>query len=142
MICKFSINPSTNPNSSTVSHVTGVGSGITTNPEKLRAKWEWLTSMNKHKISSFLGLCMNYRWFISGFVNIAKLLTKCMKEKQAFQWTPEVEATFQTLKEALCTAPILAYQQPRERFVVDTDTSNIGLEERYHKYRTDKDKSE
>jgi hypothetical protein len=71
---------------------------------------------------------MYCRWFISGFTNIAKPLTKLTEEKQAFQWTPEVETTFQTLKEALCTAPILAYLQPRERFVTDIDTSNIGTE--------------
>jgi hypothetical protein len=51
-----------------------------------------------------------------------------MEEKQAFQWTPEVEAAFQTLKEALCTAPIFAYLQPRERFFVDTDASNVRIE--------------
>jgi hypothetical protein len=38
-----------------------------------------------------------------------------------------VEATFQNVKEALCIAPILAYPQPRERFVVDTDASNFGI---------------
>jgi hypothetical protein len=55
-----------------------------------------------------------------------KLLTK-LTEKQAFQWTPEVEAGFQTLKESLCAAPILAYLQPREMFLVVTDTSNIRI---------------
>jgi hypothetical protein len=28
---------------------------------------------------------------------------------------------------ALCTAPILAYPQPGERFIVDTDASNVGI---------------
>jgi hypothetical protein len=70
---------------------------------------------------------MYYRWFVSGFTYIAKLLTKLMEEKQAFQWTPEVEAAFRTLKEALCAAPIFAYPQPGERFIVDTDTSNVGI---------------
>jgi hypothetical protein len=40
-----------------------------------------------------------------------KLLTKLVEEKQAFQRTPEVEATFQTLQAAFCTVPILAYPQ-------------------------------
>jgi hypothetical protein len=31
------------------------------------------------------------------------------------------------LKQVLCTAPILAYPQPRERFIVDTDVSNVGI---------------
>jgi hypothetical protein len=53
-------------------------------------------------------------------------LTKLI-EKQAFQWTPEMEAAFQSPKDALCTAPILVYSQPRERFVVGTDASNVGI---------------
>jgi hypothetical protein len=50
-----------------------------------------------------------------------------MEEKQAFQWPPEVKASFQTPKEALCTAPILAYPQPGERCIVDTDASNVRI---------------
>jgi hypothetical protein len=69
---------------------------------------------------------MYYGWFISGFANIAKLLTTLTEEKQAFQWTPEVEAAFQTLKGVLCAAPILTYPHPGERFIVDTDASNFG----------------
>jgi hypothetical protein len=51
-----------------------------------------------------------------------------MEEKQTFPCVfSEVEAAFQTLKEALCTVPISAYPQPRERFSVDTDASNVGI---------------
>jgi hypothetical protein len=42
------------------------------------------------------------------------------------KWRSEV--TFQTLNKALCTAPILAYPPPRERFVVDKEVSNVGIE--------------
>jgi hypothetical protein len=72
---------------------------------------------NRHEVRSFLGLCTYY----------AKLLTRLMEEKQAFQWTSEVDTTFQALKEALCTAPILAYPQPGEKFIDDTDASNISI---------------
>jgi hypothetical protein len=75
--------------------------GITTDPEKLKAVREWPTPRNKHEIISFLGLCTYYRRFISGFANIAKPLTKLMEQKQAFQWTLDVEAAFQTLKGAV-----------------------------------------
>jgi hypothetical protein len=70
---------------------------------------------------------MYYRRFISGFADIAKPLTRLTEKKRAFQWTPKVETTFQTLKEALCTAPILAYPQPGGKFIVDTDASNVGI---------------
>jgi hypothetical protein len=62
--------------------------------------WNW---------RSFLGLCIYYKWFISSFTNIAKLLTKLVEKKQAFQRAPEVEATFQTLKEAFCAVPMLTH---------------------------------
>jgi hypothetical protein len=88
---------------------------------------EWSTPKNKYEIRSCLVLFTHYRCFICSFINTAKPLTKLTEEKQAFLWTPEVEAAFQMLKEALCTAPILAYPQPRERFIVDTDVSNVGI---------------
>jgi hypothetical protein len=56
-----------------------------------------------------------------------KPVTKLTQEKQTSQRTPDVEAAFQTLKDVLCTAPVLAYLQPRGRFFVDTDTSNVEI---------------
>jgi hypothetical protein len=87
----------------TVSH-----EGITTDIEKLKAVCEWSTQKNKHRIRSFLGLSTYCGRFTSGFANVAKPLTKFTEWKQAFQWTPEVEAAFETIKETLCTVPILA----------------------------------
>jgi hypothetical protein len=49
-----------------------------------------------------------------------------------------MEAAVQRLKEALCTAAILTYPQPRERFVVDTGRATSCLEEHCPKYRTDR----
>jgi hypothetical protein len=101
--------------------------GITTNPEKLKAVREWPTPKNKHEIRNLLGLCTYYRRFISGFADIAKPLTKLTEQKQSFQWTPEAKAAFQMLMGALCGALVLAYPKPGERFIVDTEASNIGI---------------
>jgi hypothetical protein len=101
--------------------------GISTDPEKLKAVRKWSTPKNKHGIRSFRGLCTYYRRFIPGFANIAKPLTKLTEPKKTFKWTSEVEAAFKTLKESLCTALILAYIQPGERFIVDTDATNVGI---------------
>jgi hypothetical protein len=84
---------------------------------------------NKYEIRSFLGLCTHYKWFTYSFAHTVKLVTELTEKKQALQWMPEVEAAFQTLKEALCTAPILAYPQPRERFITETDVHNVGIGE-------------
>jgi hypothetical protein len=95
--------------------------------EKLKAIQKWPTPRKKHGIRSFLGLCTYYRQFVSAFADIAKALTKPVKEKQTFQWTPEVEASFQSLKEALCTTRILPHLQPGERFIITIDASNFGI---------------
>jgi len=74
-----------------------------------------------------LGLCTYYRRFNSGFADIAKPLSKLTEEKGTFEWATEAETAFQALKDALCTAPVLGYPRPGEKFIVDTDASNVGI---------------
>jgi hypothetical protein len=71
--------------------------GKTTGLEKLEAIQELPNLKNKPEIRSFMGLCTYYRWFISGFDNVVKLLIKLKKEKQVFQWITEVKGTLQTV---------------------------------------------
>jgi hypothetical protein len=101
--------------------------GISTDPEKLKAVRECPTPKNKHEIRSLLSLCTYYRLFISGFANIEKPLSRFTEEKQAFQWTQELNDSFQTLMGALFAAPFLSYSKPGEKFIVDTDASNFGI---------------
>nr|GEU60553.1 putative reverse transcriptase domain-containing protein [Tanacetum cinerariifolium] len=64
--------------------------------------------------------------FLGHVVNskIAKPLTLLTQKNQKFEWSDEQEITFQTLKDKLCDAPILAL--PEELF------SNYDREIRYH----------
>lgn len=94
--------------------------------EKLRALREWPTPKNRQEIKRFLNLCTDYKRFLSCSANIAKLVTK-FTENKAFTWTPEYEAAFQAIKGAFHTGPILAYPQPGERFVVETNASNVEI---------------
>jgi hypothetical protein len=112
--------------------------GITTGPVKPKALQEWPTLENKHGIRSVLGLCAYYRRFISNFANVAKPLTKLTEEKQAFQWTPEVEAAFQALKETLFIVLFLpTHSQERGSLLTQTRVMS-GLEDCCPKYRTDR----
>jgi len=101
-------------------------SGVTTDPEKLEAVKSWPRPNDKQQMRSFLGLCTYYRKFISGFADITKPLSKLTEEKQTFEWTTEAETAFQALKDALCTAPVLGYLRPGEKFIINTDASNVG----------------
>jgi hypothetical protein len=75
------------------------------------------------KEKSFLSLCTYYRLFILGFVNIVN----STDQTHGREITPEVEVAFESLKETHCTAPILAYRRPGEKFTVDTDASRVRI---------------
>ncbi|GJT00881.1 putative reverse transcriptase domain-containing protein [Tanacetum coccineum] len=68
-----------------------------------------------------------HRRFIKGFSKIAKPMTKLVQKKIAFEWGDKQEAAFQTLKNKLCSAPILALPQGAENFIVYCDVSHKGL---------------
>ncbi|GKF68705.1 putative reverse transcriptase domain-containing protein, partial [Tanacetum coccineum] len=79
------------------------------------------------EVRLFLGLDGYYRRFIENFSKIAKSLTILTRKCKTFDWGEEQELKFQTLKEKLCNAPILALPDRPEDFLVYCDASGIGL---------------
>ncbi|GJR10182.1 putative reverse transcriptase domain-containing protein [Tanacetum coccineum] len=73
------------------------------------------------------GLVGYYRRFIEGFSKIAKPMTNLTQKSMKFDWGEKEEAAFQTLKQKLCSAPILALPEGSENFVVYCDASHKGL---------------
>ncbi|GJR36274.1 putative reverse transcriptase domain-containing protein [Tanacetum coccineum] len=65
--------------------------------------------------------------FIKGFTKVAKVMTKHTQKKVAFEWGDKQEAAFQTMKNNLCSAPILALPQGAENFIVYCDALHKGL---------------
>nr|GEV10598.1 putative reverse transcriptase domain-containing protein [Tanacetum cinerariifolium] len=65
--------------------------------------------------------------FIEGFSKVAKPMTKLTQKKAVFEWGDKQEAAFQTLKDKLCSAPILALPKGAENFVIYCDASYKGL---------------
>ncbi|GJU21497.1 putative reverse transcriptase domain-containing protein [Tanacetum coccineum] len=98
--------------------------------EKLYAKFSkcelWLREVQflRHVIN---GLARYYRRFIENFSKIAKSLTILTRKYKTFNWGKEQENVFQTLKDKLCNAPVLALPDGPEDFVVYYDASGIGL---------------
>jgi hypothetical protein len=59
---------------------------------------EWEQPRNPTDILNFLGLAGYYRRFIKNFSKIAKPMTNLLKNTNEFEWMPECELSFQTLK--------------------------------------------
>ncbi|XP_073137245.1 uncharacterized protein [Henckelia pumila] len=88
---------------------------------------EWSVPRNASEIRSFLGFVGYYRKFIKGFSSIVVPLTALTKKNAKFIWKPECQESFDVLKEALTTAPVLAMPSGEGDFVVYTDASKFGL---------------
>ncbi|GJS26189.1 putative reverse transcriptase domain-containing protein [Tanacetum coccineum] len=54
-------------------------------------------------------------------------MTKLTQKKVKFDWGDKQEATFQLLKQKLCSVPILALPEGAENFIVYCDASHKGL---------------
>ncbi|KAL1915429.1 uncharacterized protein VTP21DRAFT_6887 [Calcarisporiella thermophila] len=101
--------------------------GLATQPEKTRAVRDWPTPESAKDVRQFLGLATYYRRFVKDFATIARPLTRLLKKDNLFSWTDEHQSAFETLKEKLTSAPILAQPDYSKPFVVYTDASAIGL---------------
>nr|GEZ05509.1 putative reverse transcriptase domain-containing protein [Tanacetum cinerariifolium] len=73
------------------------------------------------------GLAGYYRRSIKDFSKIAKSLTILTQKCKTFDWGEELELAFQTLKDKLCNAHVLALSDGPEDFIVYCDASRIGL---------------
>nr|GEV08085.1 retrotransposon protein, putative, Ty3-gypsy subclass [Tanacetum cinerariifolium] len=75
-----------------------------------------------------------YRRFIDDFSKIAKPLTILTQKSKTFDWGEEQEEAFQTLKDKLCNAPILALPDGPEYFMCRWIElfSDYDCEIRYH----------
>jgi len=73
-----------------------------------------------------MGLANFYRKFVKDFSGIAAPLTDLTCQNLSFSWTPECQTAFETLKQALSTAPILILLDFNKTFYVMTDASDLA----------------
>ncbi|KAJ9521797.1 hypothetical protein QJQ45_024663, partial [Haematococcus lacustris] len=111
-------------------HIVG-SNGIAVDPAKVQVVKEWPTPRNLKDLQAFLGLANYFRRFIPNFSSLAAPLTNLTSKQvaAAYDWEhfggSELEA-FDGLKEALCSAPVLALPDFSKPFVVCTDASLVG----------------
>ena len=82
-------------------------SGVSVDPEKVKAVMSWERQKSVFEIRSFLGLAGYYRKFIEDFSRLAAPMTRLTRKEVKFEWDDLCEKAFQELKMRLTTAPIL-----------------------------------
>jgi hypothetical protein len=103
------------------------GKGVPTDPAKVDAISSWPVPANCKELRGFLGLAGYYRKFIRHFGIIAKPLTNLLKKGVMFVWTSDHQVAFDTLKQALSSAPLLALPNFTIPFAIESDASGTGI---------------
>ena len=105
--------------------------GMAPDTKKVQAVCEWPVPKNVTDVRCFLGLSSYYRCYIRNFADIAAPLHLLTQAGASFTWSLECQHAFNSLKDALTTAPVLTYPQfggDAAPFVLHTDASDNGVE--------------
>ena len=97
--------------------------GCKPSPDNVRAVEAMKPPKNVKEVRRFLGMTGFYRKHVENYAKIAVPLTNLLKGKEHFRWTEECQQSFESLKVALTTAPVLAKAQITKQFELHTDAS-------------------
>ena len=95
-------------------------------PEKLESIKNMPAPRTAKEVKQFLGLIGYYRKFVPCFADISRPLTKLTRHNFNFDWTEQCQKAFNHLRELLMEYPILRYPDPKQGYILYTDTSGIG----------------
>ncbi|CAK9824012.1 Retrovirus-related Pol polyprotein from transposon 297 [Anthophora retusa] len=101
--------------------------GVKPCPTKISAVKNFPGPKNAKTVREFLGLAGYYRRFINKFSHITKPLTALLRKDTKFEWSAAQERAFETLRNALCTEPVLRYPDFAETFHITTDASGYAV---------------
>ena len=99
---------------------------VRVSPESIRAVVEWPTLKSVKDVQKFIGLTNYHRSFIQGYSEMAEPLLSMLRSKE-FQWGPPERRSFQDLKFALTTPPVLGIPTSTDLFILDTDASGFAV---------------
>ena len=101
--------------------------GMGTDPQKTEMVSEWPTPTCTKELRSFLGLASYYRRLGKEFATLAAPLHRLTRKNAMFQWNDDAQASFEALKAALISPPILAMSTDADDFTLDTDESDFAI---------------
>src|SRR3979490_2893163 len=94
---------------------------------KVKTICEWPEPRKVKDIQSFLGFANFYHRFIFNYSDITIPLTQLTCKGTSWVWTKDCQKSFDFLKAAFTSAPILRHWEPDQTLVVETNISDYAL---------------
>lgn len=102
--------------------------GISADYERIKPIVEYPTPQSVKDVRRVLGMAGWYRRFIKNYADITSPINDLTKKKHTkFVWTQDAQASFEALKEALTSTPILATPRYDLPFRIECDASDTGI---------------
>jgi len=101
--------------------------GLTMSPDKIQTISDWPEPRKVKDIQSFLGFANFYRWFIFNYSDIVVPLTRLTWKDTPWNFSEDCQCSFNALKHAFTTAPILTHFIPDTPIIVETDASDYAV---------------
>ena len=101
--------------------------GVRTDPEKTKAVSTFPLPKTQKDVRSFLGMCNYYRKFVQNYSKITSPLNNLLCKDVKFEWTDECQNSFDSLKKALVSSPILSYPDMSRNFTLTCDASSSAI---------------
>ena len=101
--------------------------GVSILPDRVQAVEQYPPPTNLRGLRRFMGMVGFYARFIPGYSDVAVTLHNLTKKGVPFVWGEPQQKAFETLKRALCEAPVLQVPDFSQDFVLATDTSDVAV---------------
>ncbi len=93
---------------------------------KVAAIAEFPVPTTRRELRRFLGMSGYYRSFCRNFSTIAHPLTSLISPPCSFIWSEKCQYAFETIKNLLCSAPVLAAPNNSLPYKLEVDASAVG----------------
>ena len=101
--------------------------GVAVDPRKVAAVAEWAPPASCTDVRRFVGLANYYRKFVRHFSALAAPLTTLCSPRARFTWGDAEQRSFDALKAALTSAPVLRVWDPARPTRLLTDASELAV---------------
>ncbi len=101
--------------------------GTTPDPKRISNLENTKEPTSAQEVRSFLGMVNYSAKYIKDYATISAPLRELTKKNVVFQWEQKHQDSFDTLKKALTSAPVMDYFDKSKESIVTVDASPVGI---------------